>query len=59
MKAMKHNDIFNEDYKFFVRKQVKKNAQMLRKQARRNKMIFQTVPLIIREEPDDFPPEAA
>lgn len=59
MKAMKHNDIFNEDYKFFVRKQMKKSAEMLRKAARKNKVKLQSIPLIVHELPDDFPPEAA
>lgn len=59
MKATKHSYTFDEDYKFYVRKQAKKNAEMLRKSARRNKVKLQGIPLIVHELPDDFPPEAA
>lgn len=59
MKAQKHNALFDEDYTYFVRRQMKKNAQLLRKNARKNKAIFQCIPVVIRDDRDDFPPEAA
>lgn len=58
MKATKHSYTFDEDYKFYVRKQAKKNADMLRKAARRNKVVLQSVPLIIHDE-KPLPPYAA
>lgn len=59
MKATKHNDTFNEERYYYIRKQMKKNAEMLRKAARKNKVKLQSIPLIIRDDRDDFPPYAA
>lgn len=59
MKATKHNNVFNEERYYYVRKQMKKSAEMLRKAARKNKVKLQSIPLIVHDEPDDFPPYAA
>lgn len=59
MKSKKHSNVFDTEYTYYVRKQMKKNAEMLRKSARRNKVKLQGIPLIVHELPDDFPPEAA